>query len=154
MKPGGPIMVTVNGTAYPTQLHRGVQRFVPDPEVELLVELALQHSGSHPTSFYASIPEGLQAHPNSVVRYMVEQNETGYCSLNELVLALHRREINLDDWIEFHVLHGYSVSGLCDAVESQLSNMGLGVPYTDPADGEEYEDYSLWFTVVNPLWED
>jgi len=154
-----PLMVMVNGKERPTQLYEGVQRFVPDPAVERLVNLCLDSFGLYGRpgrNFYEEIPASLKgnSHDNPVVNHIVEANRYGYYGLNEVVLSLHDGTISVSDWIDFQTLHGGSLGYFYDSVTSQLSNLGLGVPYIDPEDGEAYEDFSEYFTLDNPLWEE
>lgn len=153
------VMVTINGKQYRTNLYDGVQRFVPDMDVLKMMDLAMKHFGLHGragTFFGDKIPESLQGgtHPNAVVNYIVERNNHSYFGLNELAVALHNEEVELEDYIEFETLHGWSISGYYDTVTSKLSNLDLGEVYEDEEDGEEYEDFSAVFTLSNPNWEE
>ena len=142
------IVVTINGKSYPTKLYDGVQRFVPDPAVEELVRVAGEHMeliGRPARNFYHLIPDELKhsEHANPIVNMMVDRNTYGYFGLNELAVALHTGEATLEDYIDFGPLHGWSVGGYCDSIDSTLSNLG----YEDEAAEEAFQ-------IHNPLWED
>lgn len=129
------MIVKVNGVEYETHIVEGVQRFVADPAVATLVRQILT---ARTQGVAVEVPEGLDEHYNAVVRRMAERNSVEYYGLNELTVDLHRGKVIFEDWIEFSTLHGLSVCGFMDSVESQASNMGL--------------DFTL--EVENPLWED
>ena len=154
------ITVTVNGVPHATKLYNGVQRFVPEPAVEKLVKLAIDHMGMRgraPQNFYHLIPEELKAgtHANPAVNLLVERNKHSYMGLNELAVALHHGEVSLEDYIQFGTLHGYSVAGYEDSIYSVLSNMDVLYALEDEDDEDAYyAEVEKHFKLHNPRWEE
>lgn len=105
-----PVIVTINGKEHPTQLYNGVQRFIPNSLNEWFSNWGIAHHSRE-----ASL-------------------------LNDMVLAVHRGEIEIADWIEFNLSDGLSVEGACSSISQQLSNMDLEGQYP--------------FVVHNPIWGD
>jgi hypothetical protein len=91
-------------------------------------------------SYPTELVNGVQRfRANKAVEFLVEANGL---ALNGLVMAMLNGEIPLEDYIVFHTMHGYSVGGFVDALES---NIGLN-PDIFPGAIEDY------FTIENPLW--
>lgn len=111
------IMVTVNGKEYPTRLYNGVQRFVPNEIVQYMND--------------------------AVLDAFMNKKDTLGIDLNSLGIKLRKRELPLQDYIEYLTMIGYSVSGFCDAVYSI-------VEFNDHIFQGDTED---WLTIENPLWD-
>jgi len=110
-----PIMVKVNGKEYATQLYNGVQRFVPNRVVEYMMD-------NEAKEFELNRGPGRSGN-----------------DLNTIAIKVLEGVIPLEDYIEFQTMHGYSVAGFCDSIDSFIDNFA-----------GEAEDL---FTVENPLWE-
>lgn len=111
-----PVMVKVNDKEYPTQSYNGVQRFIPNRIVEYVV--------------------------NQTSQAFFDDKDTLEADLNSIKIKVLRGDLPLQDYIEYLILLGYSVSGFCDAVYSTIElndHIFLG----------ETED---WFVIENPLW--
>lgn len=110
-----PVMVKVNGKEYPTQMYNGVQRFVPNSIIEYMVD-------NEARIFNKNGGPGITGN-----------------DLNTIAIKVLRGELSFEDYVAFSTMHGYSVSGFCDSIESMVDNF----------DGDADE----WFTIENPLWE-
>lgn len=111
-----PVMVKVNGKDYPTQLYNGVQRFIPNRVVEYMVNNEINEFNRN---------RGPSQSGND---------------LNTIVIKVLEGVIPLEDYIEFSTMHGYSVGGFCDSIDSLLDNF--------PGEPED------WFVIENPLWDE
>lgn len=60
--------------------------------------------------------------------------------LNTIVIKVLEGAIPLEDYIEFSTMHGYSVGGFCDSIDTLLDNF--------PGETED------WFVIENPLWDE
>ena len=103
------IMVKLDGKKYPTHLVNGVQRFVPSPIVEAIV--------SNQIEVYSRL---------GYKRF----KELGIYGLNEISMDFQLGKYTVQEMLDFHTSHGYSVSGMLDL--------------------SFFEDVE----VENPLWED
>lgn len=113
-----PVMVKVNGKDYPTQLYDGVQRFIPNKIVEYVV--------------------------NQSIKAFSQRKDTLGTDLNSILIKVLNGELPFEDYIEFQIMHGYSVTGLADAIESNVS-------FNEHLFPGEIED---WFVIENPLWDE
>lgn len=112
------VMVKVNGKECPTKLYDGVQRFVPNEIVNYIND--------------------------QILDAFMNNKDTLQADLNSIGIKLLKKELPLQDYIEYLTMTGYSVSGFCDAVYSI-------VELSDRIFEGETED---WFTIENPLWND
>lgn len=72
---------------------------------------------------------------NGVVRWLVDAN---VISLNDMCLAYHKDQFNLDDYMEFYMSLGYSVCGF-----EEIFGEGSGVADRSGAPVD----------ILNPVWE-
>lgn len=87
------IVVKLNGKEYQTELVNGVQRFVPNPVIEKLVDKDIE--------IYNKL---------GYKKY----EEMGLYGLNEIAMDFHRGEFTVEDMLAFYTQIGYSVSGMLD----------------------------------------
>lgn len=104
-----PVIVTINGKEYSTQLYDSVQRFIPQSAVEFIVNQTM----------------------NTFV-------------LNELAVAVLKKEVSIEDYIDFETMHGCSVGKVCDSIDSIIG-------MNDHIFPGKVEDY---FDLHNPLWDE
>ena len=87
------IVVKLNGKEYQTELVNGVQRFVPNPVVEKLVDKDIE--------IYNKL--GYRKY-----------QEMGLYGLNEIAMDCQLGAFSVEDMLDFYTQIGYSVSGVLD----------------------------------------
>lgn len=110
------IPVIINGITYPTYLdEHGTQRFVPNGIIYKMIESSL-----------SDFDKPLGERPPSM-------------NLNDASIFFQNGGCGMREYIEFGMLHGYSVSGLEDII--------YGVYDQEELDPEQH------YTIINPLWD-
>lgn len=105
------IMVNVNGMSYPTYMDKnGTQRFVSNTIVEAMVDSSLEH-----------------------------RNAPGVFTINDVTELFFEGKFTLREYAEFSMLHGYSVGGFEEIMDSKYSGLEL--------------DWEQYYELINPLWE-
>ncbi len=79
---------------------------------------------------------------NTAVSFIVDNLSPE--AYNAVVGAVFEGKVELEDYIAFQTMHGYSVSGFHDAITSNILLNAHLFP----------EELSTYYSIVNPLWDE